>query len=120
MEFIVGVVCVALLMWMLWEKDRRHSTTRAQKRDEEHRRVIHQRFQGRATDAQLHAMANREISRGMSEEQVVAAWGQPSRRDVVALKTKTKTTLIYGSKRGGNHVVFENGSVVGWKTPNVR
>lgn len=56
----------------------------------------------------------KKIRVGMSEENVVDAWGQPQRRSSRMLKTKSKTTLHYGNQR---RVHLDNGRVVGWDSP---
>jgi hypothetical protein len=60
-------------------------------------------------------MINKIIRVGMSEEQVIDSWGQPSRRTFRQLQTKTKTTLYFG--RGGSRVYLDDGYVTGWHTP---
>lgn len=59
-------------------------------------------------------MINKVIRIGMSEEQVVDAWGTPSRRTIRQLKTKTKTILYFG---GSQRVYLDDGYVTGWHTP---
>jgi hypothetical protein len=52
-------------------------------------------------------MINKMIRVGMSEEQVIDSWGQPSRRTFRQLQTKTKTTLYFS--RGGSRVYLDDG-----------
>ena len=49
---------------------------------------------------------------GMTEEQLIDAKGRPSKIDTETLKTKTKSTYIYGNKASGDYFVFENGLAV--------
>ncbi|MGI4951181.1 MAG: hypothetical protein ACRYGM_05200 [Janthinobacterium lividum] len=60
-------------------------------------------------------IVERKIQRGMTEQEVIASWGQPTTITRQALKTKTKVTLRYGTVRGGSAVYVENGIVTGWK-----
>ena len=58
------------------------------------------------------------ISKGMSPEMVVAAWGKPADVDEVMLKTKSKLEMKWdqkGKNRYGTRVYFENGEVVAWE-----
>lgn len=48
---------------------------------------------------------------GMTEEQVIDAKGQPTKIENEVLKTKTKKTLIYGTKSGGDVFVLVEGKV---------
>ena len=41
---------------------------------------------------------NKIIRIGMPEQQVIDSWGSPSRRTVTRLKTKTRTTLHFGTR----------------------
>jgi len=61
------------------------------------------------------AISEKQVQRGMTEEQVIASWGQPTAITRQALKTKMKVTLRYGPTRGGSSVYLENGIVTGWK-----
>ena len=61
------------------------------------------------------AIFEKKIRRGMSEDQVIASWGQPTAVTRQALKTKSKVTLRYGPNRSGSLVYIENDEVVGWR-----
>jgi len=56
-----------------------------------------------------------EICQGMSEPELIASWGQPSRVTQQVLKTKVKMTYRYGSNRHGQSVYLENNRVTGWR-----
>jgi len=55
---------------------------------------------------------NNEYWIGMTTEQLIDGKGRPSRIEEEILKTKTKTTYIYGNKNSGDYFVVENGVVV--------
>lgn len=57
-------------------------------------------------------IVNDEYWIGMTEEQLIDAKGKPDVIEKEVLKTKTKTTFIYGSKAKGDVFVIENGEVV--------
>ena len=59
-------------------------------------------------------MIKGNIRIGMSEEQVIDAWGHPSEKAVRVMKTKVKVTLYFMSS---NRVYLENDRVVGWNSP---
>jgi hypothetical protein len=67
------------------------------------------------TNPQLRdAIINKIIRVGMSEEQVIDAWGTPMRRTFSKLQTKDKTILYFPYSR---RVYLDNGNVTGWHTP---
>ena len=63
------------------------------------------------------AIMKKLIWQGMSEEQLLDAWGAPSAKDNKQYKTKISTTYKYnktGKNRFRSRVIVENGTVVGW------
>lgn len=57
-------------------------------------------------------ISNNEFWIGMTEEQLIDSRGTPTKIENQVLKTKTKTTMIYGTKSGGDVFIIENGLVV--------
>jgi hypothetical protein len=49
---------------------------------------------------------------GMTEEQLIDCKGLPSKVEKEELKTKIKTTYIYGNKNSGDYFIIENNQVV--------
>lgn len=52
---------------------------------------------------------------GMTENMVLESMGEPTKIEDEVLKTKTKRTFIYGTKNGGDVLVFEQGKLVRFK-----
>ena len=67
-----------------------------------------------ATSPHLRTIVEGKIVAGMTEAEVVDAWGKPAQRTHQVLKTKTKDVLRFGSGRYASRVTLENGRVVGW------
>jgi len=60
----------------------------------------------------------RKIWQGMTEEQLIDSWGQPSAKDNKVYKTKTTQIFKYnqtGKNRFANRVRVDNCIVVGWE-----
>lgn len=49
---------------------------------------------------------------GMTEEQLIDTRGVPTKVEKEELKTKTKTTYVYGNKNSGDYYIIENNQVV--------
>lgn len=62
--------------------------------------------------AEGNAIANKQVFVGMSQWQLIDAWGYPKSKSSRVLKTKTKETWVYDA---ANHIYLEDGYVVGWK-----
>lgn len=58
---------------------------------------------------------NHEYWIGMTEEHLRECKGGPHKIERDVLKTKTKTTWIYGNKTSGDYFVFEDGKLVRFK-----
>jgi Lysozyme inhibitor LprI len=59
-----------------------------------------------------------EVWQGMTDEQLVASWGNPVEVGREVLRNKSKETWKYlqtGRNRFANRVYLENGVVIGWK-----
>jgi hypothetical protein len=70
-----------------------------------------------ATSPMRAAIVDKTVRIGMTEAEVVDAWGKPAGRSQRVLKTKTKQTLRYGAGRYAARVHLDNGRVVGWDQP---
>jgi uncharacterized protein len=82
------------------------------------RRERRQRLVAKYGEQVAEMIIARQFWKGMTEEQLVEALGNPVERDYEVLKTKTKETWKYGQtgkNRFNNRIHLENGVVTGWK-----
>lgn len=57
---------------------------------------------------------DRQITQGMSKQQVISLWGRPSRVDIAGDPRLQNERWSYYSNGSAQQVYFENGSVEGW------
>ncbi|MDA9474740.1 hypothetical protein XI03_09545 [Bradyrhizobium sp. CCBAU 65884] len=82
------------------------------------RRARRQRLVAKYGEQIADMIIARQVWQGMTEEQLVEAWGAPVDRDYEVKKAKTKETWKYGQtgkNRFSNRVYLEDGIVIGWK-----
>jgi hypothetical protein len=70
----------------------------------------------------LVAISNKRIIVGMSEKDVIKAWGKPDKMNVTASRLTKDEQWIFSSDRDIGHseyVYFEDGIVTSWQSTNV-
>lgn len=73
------------------------------------------KYETQLTEENLSLLLDGKYFIGMTEEMVKESFGEPTKIEVEALKSKTKHTYIYGNKNSGDVLVFENEKLVRFK-----
>ena len=63
------------------------------------------------------AVESNDVIVGMSRQDVLRSWGQPSIREIAGVGKAGNERWTYGSKydrRGSRFLIFENGRIIGW------
>ena len=73
---------------------------------------------GDDTDSRVHrAIKTRDIILGMTRQDVMQSWGEPSQREVAGRGVSGHERWTYGSRyslENSRTIIFENGRVAGW------
>ena len=100
----IAFICIIVLMMAI----------KAKRSERERILVVNSKYTDINTRIRI---LEKKIWQGMSRENLIDAWGQPSSITQQVLKTKIKETLRYGSYRASSSVYLEGGRVVGWRQP---